>query len=84
MGTNVTCSLLPTTASQRFAQSSGGDFDDSTDWQALFLQWIAGDLREMGVRYSTDMIDWVRGEQGECPGNVYRGDDGQIYFYAGT
>lgn len=71
-------------AFRQFAQSSGGEFDDSTDWQALFLQWIAGDLREMGVRRSTDTIDWAEVEQlqedGQCPINIFRGTDGQMYF----
>lgn len=72
-------------AFKQFAQSSGGDFEDSTDWQALFLQWIACDLREMGVRYSDDAIDWNAVEADDTyGGNIFRGTDGQIYFYAGS
>lgn len=66
-------------AFRQFAQSSGGEFSDDTNWQALFLQWIAGDLREMGVSRAGDPIDWDRAD-----GNIYPGEDGNIYFYVGV
>lgn len=66
-------------AFREFAQSSGGEFSEDTDWQALFLQWIAGDLREMGVNRAGDAIDWDRAD-----GNIFRGIDGQIYFDVGV
>lgn len=59
-----------------FAQASGGDFPHDTDWQALCLQWVASELRECGMRYSTDTPDFDNGS-----GAIYRGDDGQVYFY---
>jgi hypothetical protein len=50
---------------------------------ALFLQWIAGDCREAGAD-SLDGIDWdeyqERCEEGQCASNLFKGDDGQIYF----
>lgn len=54
-----------------------------TECNALFLQWIAGDCRELGAD-SLDEIDWTEAEEmqqaGQAPSNLYRGDDGRIYF----
>ena len=51
---------------------------------ALLLQWIAGDLREMGIDEDTSGIDWEdveRGQnEGQYPSNIFRGDDGSVYF----
>jgi hypothetical protein len=50
---------------------------------ALFLQWIAGDLREMGIDDASG-IDWEEvekmQEEGVYSSNIFRGDDGQVYF----
>jgi hypothetical protein len=55
-----------------------------TELNALLLQWIAGDLREMGVDDDTAGIDWAdvgRGQsEGKYPSNIFRGDDGLVYF----
>ena len=75
-----------------FANSAGMDLqpEDCTPamLNALFLQWIAGDLRQMGVRYSDDVIDWDEvkqmQEEGRCPSNICRGNDGAVYFYLGV
>jgi hypothetical protein len=51
---------------------------------ALFLQWIAGDLREMGMDEGTSGIDWVHvskmQDEGAYPSNIFHGDDGKVYF----
>ena len=55
---------------------------------ALLLQWIAGDLREMGVDDDTGGIDWAdveRGQsEGQYPCNLFRGTDGNVYFDLGV
>jgi hypothetical protein len=58
---------------------------------ALLLQYIAGDLREIeSLCYSDDdefSIDWTEyeklAERGTIGGNIYKRDDGQLYFYMG-
>lgn len=68
---------------------SAGAWDDAeiaafsdTELRALFLQWIAGDMRECGLDASD--ADWaayeVNAQAGQCPSNIYRADDGNIYF----
>lgn len=89
---------LLTTDEQRDAfrawvESSGGwTTEEIAAWSdlelnALLLQWIAGDLREMGIDESTDAIDWAdveRGQNdGQYPSNIFRGDDGSVYFSLG-
>ena len=57
---------------------------------ALLLQWIAGDLRELGVDDDDDTagIDWAdveRGQiEGQYPCNLFRGTDGNVYFDLGV
>lgn len=69
--------------------SGGWSTEEIAAWtdielNALLLQWIAGDLREMGIDGDTSGIDWVdveRGQnEGEYPSNIFRGDDGSVYF----
>lgn len=75
-----------------FAQSAGMELEPEectpSMLNALFLQWVAGDLRQMGVDGSADPIDWAEVEaaqsEGVAPSNIFRGVDGQIYFYAGS
>ena len=59
-----------------------------TELNALLLQWIAGDLREMGVDDDTAGIDWAdveRGQsEGQYPCNLFRGTDGNVYFDLGV
>ena len=79
-------------AFEEFAQSSGMELQAEectpAKLNALFLQWIAGDLRQMGINYSDDVIDWERIEaqqsEGQAPSNIGRGVDGLIYFYVGA
>ena len=53
--------------------------------QALFLQFIAGDMREAGLEARP--VDWqarqTRAESGSIPARIYPGDDGRVYFYLG-
>ena len=68
-------------AMRDFARSSGGwDDEEVAAWtpqevNALFLQWVAGDCRECGADRLDD-LDW----QGLEAGNLFKGDDGKIYF----
>lgn len=95
-------------AMRDFAQESGGWSEDeiaawdNEELNALFLQWIAGDVRQCpsieqsygpeDSRFSTadslDEIDWeatqAMQEEGDCPSNIFRADDGRIYFYLGN
>jgi hypothetical protein len=59
---------------------------------ALLLQYIAGDLNTLeSLCYSDDDefgIDWPKAdklsERGTIGGNIYKGDDGRVYFYMGS
>lgn len=61
---------------------------DATALNALLIQFISGDLREAGLD-SCDLedFDWEdhyrRASEGQISGNIFRGDDGQIYFNIG-
>lgn len=80
-------------AMRDFARESGGwDREEIAAWSdnelnALFLQWISGDVRELGAD-SLDEIDWKEAEEmqseGKSPSNIFKGDDGNIYFYLGN
>ena len=60
---------------------------DENECQALFLQMIAGDCREGGAD-SLGAMDWQKyqedSESGRISGRMFRGDDGQVYFYIGN
>ena len=81
-------------AFRAWVESSGGwSTEEIAAWSdshlnALLLQWIAGDLREMGVDDDTAGIDWadVEGGQseGQYPCNLFRGTDGNVYFDLGV
>ena len=80
-------------AMRDFARSSGGwNSEEVSAWNenevnALFLQWIAGDCRELGAD-SLDEIDWDEAEEsqsaGQVPSNLFRSDSGEIFFYLGN
>jgi hypothetical protein len=80
-------------AMREFAASSGGwTREEIAEWpdselNALFLQWIAGDCRELGADSLAD-IDWDEAEEmqsaGQAASNLFRGDDDKIYFYLGN
>jgi len=79
-------------AMRDFARSSGGWNENEVNaWNenevnALFLQWIAGDCRELGAD-SLDEIDWINAlvlqENGQVASNLFRSDSGEIFFYLG-
>ena len=56
---------------------------------ALLIQYISGDLNELeSLCYSDDdefNIDWPKAEKmsehGTISGNIFKSDDGQVYFY---
>lgn len=80
-------------AMREFAASSGGwTREEIAGWpdseiNALFLQWIAGDCRELGAD-SLAEIDWEEAEElqseGQASSHIFKGDDGKIYFYLGN
>lgn len=60
-----------------------------TECNALFIQMISGDLRELESLATRDdgEIDWPKAEklssEGRIAGRMYPGDDGRIYYYVG-
>jgi hypothetical protein len=62
--------------------------NDMRDWNnlecnALYLQLIAGDIREAGLDNADP--DWEAYEADENNrGSLFRGDDGEIYYYLGS
>ena len=79
-------------AFRSFVQSSGGwTADEITAWSdqelnALFIQWIAGDIRECLEWDVPNVWENYRemAEAGRVPSGLYQGDDGQVYFYIGN
>lgn len=79
-------------AMRDFARNSGGwTKEEIEDWMpkelnAMFLQCIAGDTRELGAD-SLDEIDWEEAEElqreGKATSNLFKGDNGRVYFYLG-
>lgn len=64
---------------------------NSDECNALLIQFISGDLRELQQLCSSDgddAIDWTAAqklsEHGAIGGRIYPGDDGRIYFYLGS
>jgi hypothetical protein len=51
---------------------------------ALFIQLLSGDMREAGLDNEPDEDAWKeyesRAEAGQCQSNIYKGDDGEIYY----
>lgn len=66
--------------------SGADDVKDADELNALFLQLVAGDIREVPDMDSS-CWDWdaYRGlaESGAVGGRFYRGDDGDVYYYLG-
>lgn len=55
---------------------------DNTELNALFIQLISGDVRECSL--SNSPPDWEAYEQekdGRCSGNIFKGVDGNVYYY---
>jgi hypothetical protein len=52
---------------------------------ALCIQLVSGTMREMGNPEDWDSDDWSRYEADEnCCHEIFKGDDGQIYYYIGS
>jgi hypothetical protein len=73
----------------RVENSGGWDAEEIAAWSdlelnALLLQWISGDLREMGIDDDTGAIDWdgidAMQQAGTYPSNIFKGSDGSVYF----
>ncbi len=51
---------------------------------ALFLQWVAGDIREAFGDADPGEWDWAeyekRASAGQVSSNIFRGDGGEVYF----
>jgi hypothetical protein len=83
-------------ALRQWAKESGGwDAAERAAWSdaecnALFIQLISGDMRELESLCMGDNgeIDWQEAEKlshaGTIGGNLYRGDDGKVYYYLGS
>lgn len=58
-----------------------------TELNALFLQWVAGDVREAFHDAEFSKWDWAdyqeRAERGSIVGRIWKGDDGRVFFYIG-
>lgn len=58
---------------------------DDTELNALFIQLISGDMREADLHADMTDDEWVAYETDEnAVGNIYRGDDGRVYYYLGN
>lgn len=82
-------------AKEWFSEFGAWDDDEIAAWShddvnALVIQYISGNLREIESLCSDDDgdIDWQRVEELENAGtiaaNIYRNDDGRIFFYLGN
>jgi hypothetical protein len=77
-----------------FVKESGGWEEEEinawteTELYALFLQWVAGDIRDAFGDANPDEWDWDEYEEGSQAGRVasslFKSEDGQIYFYVGN
>jgi hypothetical protein len=67
--------------------SEAGEMDDWTHeaLTGLFMQLISGDMREAGLDGDSTNEDWARYEADDsCAHAIYRGDDGEVYYYLGN
>ena len=51
---------------------------------ALFVQLVSGDIREAGLDSDPDAEDWEeyesRSQGGQCSGNIWKNDAGEIFY----
>lgn len=59
------------------------DAMSDTDFRALMLQFIAGDMREADIHSNMTNAEWEDYETSDNAGRIGRGDDGQVYYYIG-
>lgn len=79
-----------------YARSTGGwNAEEIAAWSdtelnALFIQFVSGDMREMESLCSDDNgdTDWAEYEKqasaGRISGNIFKADSGEIYYYLGN
>jgi hypothetical protein len=80
-----------------FVRSAGAWSDDEigawsvAELNALCIQWIAGDMREpvgfeLGAHTTPEQwSDYQKqSEDGQVSGRLFKGTDGEIYFYVGS
>ena len=66
-----------------FSEADAFSLWTNDELNALFLQLIAGDIREAGL--DTSDPDWEAHEADENNrGSLFRGTDGEIYYYLGS
>jgi hypothetical protein len=58
---------------------------DDTECNALFIQLVSGNMREAGMdKVEIEDFDWIgyeeRASAGMIDSNIYRGDNGHIYY----
>ena len=67
--------------------------DEIAEWSdreltALLIRMIAGDIRDADLSPDSDDADWIayeaRAAAGQCAGNIFRADDGDVYYYIGN
>lgn len=71
-----------------WVQSSGGwtreeiDAWSETELQALCMQWIAADVRELGADSPNPDWDSIRADQesGRIPSSIYRDKSGRVFW----
>lgn len=81
-------------AFRKFVQDSGGWTEEEIrSWSdhvlyALFVQWVAGDIREAFGDAEPADWDWAEYEEnceaGRVSSRLFRTDDGSTYFYIGN
>ena len=70
-------------AFRAFLEATGFEPSESEDWEGLFIQVIAGDLRQMGCEIVEDLSRpevLEAQERGDAPSNILVGLDGEVYF----
>lgn len=59
--------------------------NDTVELEALFIQYVSGDIREFESLCGDDWEEYQRlSERGAVSGRMYRGDDGEVYYYLGS
>ena len=71
-----------------FADFGAWDDEEIEDWDnqtvnALLLQFIAGDIREM-EHYDSYEEYQIAAKRGSCSGRIYRADDNKWFIYVGN
>jgi hypothetical protein len=71
---------------REYSSELEGDCKDNVELNALFIQWVAGDIREaFGYDLAEDFNEWnwdeyeIDSEKGHVSSNLYK-QDGKLYF----